>query len=263
MSGLRLVPILMTAWLAVGVVAAQAAVKTQVVEYKQGDTTLEGFLAYDDSIQGKRPGILVVDEWGGLVDYGKHRAEMLAKLGYVAFAADIYGKGVRPTTPQAKGKEAGKYMKDRSLLRERAEAGLDQLKNNPMVDKNQIGAIGFCFGGSTVLELARSGADVEGVVGFHAGLSNPDPADAKNIKGKVLILHGADDPLVNKGQVDAFEKEMKATKVDWQVVLYSHTMHSFTNPKSNDPAHGAQYNPESERRAWLAMQDFFHEIFKK
>jgi dienelactone hydrolase len=187
---------------------------------------------------------------------------MLAKLGYVAFAADIYGKGVRPTTPQAKGQEAGKYMKDRKLLRARAEAGLDQLKNNPMVDTNHLAAIGFCFGGSTVLELARSGADLKSVVGFHAGLSNPNPADANNIKAKVLILHGADDPLVNKAQVDAFEKEMGATKVDWQVVLYGHTLHSFSNPEANDPAHGAQYNADTDRRAWQAMQDFFNETLK-
>jgi dienelactone hydrolase len=253
----------MAAALLMSAVAAQAALKTQVVEYKQGDTALEGYLAYDDAQQGKRPGVLVVDEWGGLVAYGKHRADMLAQLGYVAFAADIYGKGVRPTTPQAKGQEVGKYMKDRNLLRARAIAGLDQLRNNPMVDASRIGAIGFCFGGTTVLELARSGANVAGVVGFHAGLSNPAPADANNIKAKVLILHGADDPLVNRAQVDAFEKEMDATKADWQVVLYSHTMHSFSNPASNDPAHGIQYNPDTDRRSWQAMRDFFNEIFMK
>lgn len=263
MSGFRLVPALAAGILLSSLVTAEAALKTQVVEYKQGDTTLEGYLAYDDAQQGKRPGILVVDEWGGLVDYGKHRADMLAKLGYVAFAADIYGKGVRPTTPQAKGQEAGKYMKDRPLLRERAEAGLKQLTSNALVDPARVGAIGFCFGGSSVLELARAGADLKGVVGFHAGLSNPKPADANNIKAKVLILHGADDPLVNKAQVDAFEKEMGATKVDWQVVLYSHTMHSFSNPESNDPAHGAQYNAESDHRSWQAMQDFFRDTFKQ
>jgi len=263
MRGLRVVPVLAAGLLLSSFVAAQAAIKTKVVEYKQGDTTLEGYLAYDDAQKGKRPGVLVVDEWGGLVAYGKHRAEMLAKLGYVAFAADIYGKGVRPSTPQAKGQEAGKYMKDRGLLRERAEAGLKQLASNPLVDPKRIGAIGFCFGGGAVLELARSGADLSGLVGFHAALGNPTPADANNIKAKVLILHGADDPLVNKTEVDAFENEMKATKVDWQVVLYSHTMHAFSNPESHDPAHGVQYHADSDRRSWQAMQDFFRETFKK
>lgn len=251
MKATRLVPIMALALIGLcSIGSANAAIKTQVVEYKQGDAVLEGFLAYDDAVQGKRPGVLVVDEWGGLVDYGKMRAEMLAKLGYVAFAADIYGKGIRPTTPQAKGQEMGKYMKDRALLRARSEAGLQQLEKNPMVDTKRIGAIGFCFGGAAVLELARSGADIAGVVTFHGALGNPTPADDNNIKAKVLVLHGADDPVVNKAQVDAFEKNMQATKVDWQVVLYSHTLHSFTNKLSNDPAHGAQYNAESDQRSW-------------
>jgi dienelactone hydrolase len=254
---------LMAAWLAGGLAAAEAAVKTMTVEYKQGDVTLEGFLAYDDTVQGQRPGVLVVHEWGGLEDYTKTRAEMLAKLGYVAFAADIYGKGVRPTTPQAKGQEAGKYGRNRGLLRERVRAGLDEMKKNPMVDTSRVAAIGYCFGGGAVLELARSGAEVGGVVTFHGSLSNPNPQDAANIKAKVLVLHGANDPLVPQKDVEQFQKEMLGAKVDLQFVAYSNTIHSFTNPKSNDPAHGVQYNPESDRRSWQAMQDFFNEIFKK
>jgi dienelactone hydrolase len=243
--------------------SAQAAIKIQLVEYKQGDTTLEGYLAYDDAVQGKRPGVLVVHEWDGLGDYAKMRAEMLAKLGYVAFAADIYGKGVRPKGPQESGAEAGKYMRDRALLRPRALAGLDQLKNNPMVDPSKIAAIGYCFGGSTVLELARSGADIAGVVTFHGGLSNPNPEDAKKIKAKVLVLHGAADPLVTQKDVDQFKQDMRDAKVDLQFVAYSGTLHAFTNPKVNDPAHGVQYNELSDKRSWQSMRDFFKEIFKE
>jgi dienelactone hydrolase len=243
--------------------STQAAIKTQLVEYKQGDTTLEGYLAYDDAVQGKRPGVLVVHEWDGLGDYAKKRAEMLAQLGYVAFAADIYGKGVRPKGPQESGAEAGKYMKDRNLLRARALAGLDQLKNNSMVDPNKIAAIGYCFGGSTVLELARSGADLAGVVTFHGGLSNPNPEDAKKIKAKVLVLHGADDALVAQTDVEQFQKDMRDAKVDLTFVAYSGTVHAFTNPSVNDPAHGVQYNARSDQRSWQAMRDFFAEIFGK
>lgn len=240
---------------------ARAAIKTQLVEYKQGDTTLEGYLAYDDSIQGKRPGVLVVHEWDGLGDYAKMRADMLAKLGYVAFAADIYGKGVRPKGPQESAAESSKYGRDRALMRARALAGLDQLKNNPMVDTNKIAAIGYCFGGTTVLELARSGADIAGVVTFHGGLSNPNPEDAKKIKAKVLVLAGADDPLVPPKDIEQFQKDMRDAKVDLSYVSYSGTLHAFTNPKVNDPAHGVQYNARSDKRSWQAMRDFFAEIF--
>jgi dienelactone hydrolase len=203
----------------------------------------------------------VVHEWDGLGDYAKMRADMLAKLGYVAFAADIYGKGVRPKGPQESGAEASKYGRDRALMRARVLAGLDQLRNNPMVDTNKIAAIGYCFGGTTVLELARSGADIAGVVTFHGGLSNPAPEDARKIKAKVLVLAGADDPLVPQKDIDQFTKDMRDAKVDLQYVAYSGTLHAFTNPSVNDPAHGVQYNAASDKRSWQAMRDFFAEVF--
>jgi dienelactone hydrolase len=243
--------------------SARAEIKTQTIDYKQGDATLEGYLAYDDANSAKRPGIIVAHEWGGLTPYEKMRSEQLAKLGFVAFAADIYGKGVRPTSVPDKMAQSGKYSNDRTLLRARMTAALDLLRRDARVDTGKIAAIGFCFGGTAVLELARSGAEIAGVVTFHGGLSNPSPQDDRNIKGRVLVLHGADDPLVPKAAVDALEKQLTDAKVDWQVVLYSGTVHSFTNPASNDPAHGVLYNERSDGRSWIAMQDFLREVFTK
>jgi dienelactone hydrolase len=245
--------------------SAQARLVTKTVEYRQGETTLEGYLAYDDSIKGKRPGVLVLHEWLGVGAYEKMRAEQLAALGYVAFAADIYGKGVRPATAELAAKEAGKYRgNDRTLIRERAKAGLAKLASFPEVDPNRLAAIGYCFGGTAALELARSGADTKGTVSFHGGLNTPNPAEARNIKGKVLALHGADDPYVPPAEVAAFQQEMRAAKVDWQMVYYGGAVHSFSNPKSgNDPAKGAAYNEKADRRSWEAMQAFFNELFPK
>jgi dienelactone hydrolase len=240
-----------------------AAIHTETVEYKQGDTTLEGFVAYDDAIQGKRPGILVVHQWMGLTDYEKNRAEMLAQLGYVAFCADIYGKGVRPQNTAEAGAQAGKYKNDRQLLRARVNAGLDALRQQPRVDPKRIAAIGYCFGGTTVLELARSGADIAGVVSFHGGLDAPNPDDGKNIKCKVLVCHGADDPFSSPQDIAAFENEMRKGGVDWQLIKYGGAVHSFTQPNAgNDNSKGAAYNEKADVRSWDAMRQFFAEIFK-
>ncbi|QWV95565.1 dienelactone hydrolase family protein [Geomonas oryzisoli] len=242
---------------------ASAGVVGQNVDYRQGDTVLEGYVAYDDSIKGTRPGILVIHEWTGVTAYEKMRVEQLAKLGYVAFAADIYGKGVRPTGPEQAAKEAGKYRgNDRSLLRARGAAGLARLASYPQVDPKRLAVMGYCFGGTAALELARSGADVLGTVSFHGGLSTPNPADARNIRGKVLALHGADDPYVKADEVAAFQKEMRDAKVDWQMNFYGNAVHSFTNPKSgNDNSKGAAYNEKADRRSFEAMKLFFNEIF--
>ncbi len=249
--------------LALGASAASGEVRTKVVEYKQGNTALEGFLAWDDAVKGPRPGVLVVHEWTGLGRYVKSRAEQLAKLGYVAFCADIYGKGVRPATPEEAAKTAAIYKNDRALTRARVNAALDVLRANPLVDQKRIAAIGYCFGGMVVLELARSGADVAGVVTFHGALDTPTPADAKNIRCKVLALQGGDDPFVGPKDVAAFEKEMRDAHVDWQLVQYGGAVHSYTNPDAgNDNAKGAAYNAQADRRSWQAMKDFFAEIFR-
>jgi len=244
---------------------AEAKLVKKTVDYRQGVTVLEGYLAYDDAFKGKRPGVLVLHEWNGLGTYVKHRVEQLARLGYVAFGADIYGKGIRPATPEAAAREAAKYRgADRSLLRERGLAGLDELRKQPNVDAGRLAAIGYCFGGTAVLELARSGADLKGVVSFHGGLDTPNPADARNIRAKVLVFHGADDPHVPPPQVAAFQEEMRKGGVDWQMVFYGGAVHSFTNPDSgNDLSKGVAYNEKADRRSWEAMKLFLAEIFRK
>ncbi|MBI3853827.1 MAG: dienelactone hydrolase family protein [Verrucomicrobia bacterium] len=243
--------------------AAKAQLHTEPVEYKQGNTKLEGWLAYDSSVKGKRPGVLIVHQWKGLTDYEKKRAEMLAKLGYNVFALDIYGKGVRPTNPKDAGAEAGKYKSDRALLRARAQAGLAILKQHELTDSKRVAAIGYCFGGTTVIELARSGADIAGVVSFHGGLDSPKPEDGKNIRCKVLALHGADDPFVPAKDLDAFEAEMKQSGVDYQLVKYKGAVHSFTDWNAgSDNSKGAAYNKRADEQSWEAMKQFFAKIFK-
>ena len=280
------------------VITARAQMHTKLVEYRDGDATLEGYEAYDDSIiKGKRPAVLVVHQWMGLTDYEKGRAEMLAKLGYNVFAVDIYGKGVRPKDTKEAGTLAGKYKADRELMRRRVNAGLRVLEQDPLTDTKKVAAIGYCFGGTTVIELALSGADVNGVVSFHGGLDAPKPEDAKNIKCKVLelarsgadiagvvcfhggldspkpdegknikckvlVLHGADDPMTTPKDMAAFQEEMKKAKVDWQLVLYGGAVHSFTQKDAgSDNSKGAAYNEQADLRSWAAMQQFFGEIF--
>jgi dienelactone hydrolase len=239
---------------ALAVSVASATIRTQVVEYRQGDTVLQGYLAYDDAVRTPRPGVLVVHDWNGLDEYEMRRARELAGLGYVAFAADIYGKGVRPKTTQESGAQAGKYRQDVALFRARLNASLDALATHPRVNRTKLGAIGYCFGGGGVLELARSGAPVGGVVSFHGSLGTPRSEDATNIKGKVLSIQGADDPAIPKEALLGFIKEMREAKVDYQIELYNLAVHAFTVP-------GPSYDEKSDRRSWESMRDFFREVF--
>jgi len=256
-TGLLLIPALLAT------LSVRAELVSKTVEYKQGDTVLEGYLVYDNVAQGKRAGVLVVHQWQGLGAYEKKRAEMLAGLGYNVFAVDIYGKGIRPDNPRDAGAEAGKFKDNRPLLRARVRAGLDVLTRHELTDTKRIAAIGYCFGGTTVLELARSGADLAGVVSFHGGLSSPTPGDAKNIKAKVLALHGADDPFVPAAEVAAFEDEMRQGGVDWQLIAYGGAVHSFTHwDAGSDISKGAAYNERADKRSWEAMKQFFAELFK-
>jgi dienelactone hydrolase len=244
-------------------IGIHAAVQFQKVEYKQADTVCEGLLVYDDLFQGKRSGVIIAHQWKGLTDYEKGRAEMLALRGHVVLCADVYGKGIRADNPKDASALAAKYKSDRALLRARINAALDFLRAQERVNSNQIAAMGYCFGGTTVLELARSGADVKGVVSFHGGLSTPNPADAKNIKGKVLALHGADDPFVPDPEVLAFQKEMRDAKVDWQLVAYGGAVHSFTDRSAgNDNSKGSAYNAQADLRSWREMKMFFDEVLR-
>ncbi len=239
-----------------------AEIREQALEYTAGGVTCEGWRVFDDAKTGKQPGVLIIHQWTGLTDYEKMRARMLANLGYTVFAADVYGKGVRPQPP-ASGQEAGKYKKDRPLFRERMKAALDVLRKDEHADPQRLAAIGYCFGGTGVLELARSGAGLKGVVSFHGGLDSPTPDDGKNIRARVLVLHGADDATIAAKDFAAFENEMKSASVDYKIIQYPGAVHAFTQKMAgNDKSKGVAYNAEADAKSWEAMKNFFSEVFK-
>jgi dienelactone hydrolase len=239
-------------------------VKTQKVDYRDGDVVLVGYLTYDDAIEGKRPGVLVCHEWWGNNEYSRERAEQLAGLGYVAFALDMYGDGRTTEDPKKAGEMAGIVRSDGALVRRRAGAGLKVLAESPRVDPERIAAIGYCMGGTVALELARSGADLAAVVCFHGGLGTKEPAKAGAIKGKVLVCNGAEDEFVPDQERVGFEKEMKDADVDYVFIDYAGAVHAFTNPGAD--AHnlpGVAYNETADRRSWRHMIDLFDEALGK
>ena len=236
--------------------------KTETLEYKDGDVACRGFLAVPDGTD-KRPGIVIAHEAPGLDEHPKKRARMLAELGYVALALDMYGGG-RTVSGEETMKAMGPFRESASLTRGRARAALDALAKQPRVDAGRLGAMGYCFGGLVVLELARSGAPLKGVVSFHGILETKTPQDAKNVKGKILVCTGADDPLVPPEQVLGFQKEMTEAKVDWQVVTYGGTKHAFTNVDADKVGRDAlAYNKSADMRSWEAMRDFWGEVMGK
>jgi len=242
---------------------ALAALVEAPVEYQHDGTPLEGFHVYDDRIDGPRPGILIIHQWTGLTDYEKGRARQLAGMGYNVLAADIYGKGIRPQPPEA-GQVAGQYKGDRELFRGRLLAGLEVLRNDGRTDATKLAAIGYCFGGTGVLELARCGADVDGVVSFHGGLGAAEGKEARKdqLKAKVLICHGADDPFVPEDEIRNFIVEMREAGADYQFVVYADAVHAFTQKMAGDDnSKGAAYNAAADRRSWAHMKLFFDEIF--
>ena len=240
--------------------SAHAELVKKKFEYKQGDTALEGYIASDSKYQGKRPAILIFPQYTGPSDFERDVADKLATLGYVAMVADVYGVGIRPPAPKEAGAEMGKYLKDRPLLRARTKAALDRLASESNVNPEKIGTIGYCFGGAGVLELGRQGANVKALVSLHGTLNSPTLDDGKNIKGKVLVLHGADDPAVPVTDVNNFIEEMKKGSVDLTFTSYSDTKHSFTLPSAgSDKTRSSFYNPISARRAWASMIDFLDE----
>jgi dienelactone hydrolase len=248
--------------------STQAAIVTRDIDYTHAGTQLRGFLAYDDSLTagGKLPGVLVVHEWWGLNDYAKGRAVQLAKLGYVAFALDMYGAGVVTTDKAKAGALAGPFY-NKPLMAERAQAGLDQLLGTGLVDPSRVAAIGYCFGGSTVQALAYSGAPLAGIVSFHGGLIPATPETAAMTKAKILICHGALDPSEKPEEISAYIKSMNDTRLDYQFNEYAGAFHAFTNPDADKLAalNGLQgfiaYSPSADRRSWADMQVFFSEIF--
>jgi dienelactone hydrolase len=256
---------ILTAVLTLSLAAAQAsaAIQTKEIDYQDGGTTLRGLLAWNDKINGLKPGVLVIHQWMGLTDHEKKAAIKLAEAGYTAFAADIYGKGQAPKNQKEAGELAGKYKADRALYRSRIQAGLDTLKKQGGVDVKNLAVIGYCFGGGGALEAARANMDVKGVVSFHGSLDNPDAARPV-IQPKVLVLHGAEDPYADAKQVAALEKELTESKADWQLVKYSGAVHAFTQPEAgNDKSKGAAYDAAADRRSWAALQAFFQELFSK
>ena len=240
---------------------AGAKMRTKVVEYKDGDVVLQGYAAWDDGFKDPRPGILVVHEWMGHGPYARRRAEMLAKQGYTAFALDMYGKGVFAKDHEEAAKLAGVYFNDRAAMRRRASAGLEELKKLPYVDPTKLAAIGYCFGGTTVLELARMGADLKGVASFHGNLATPTPA-TETPKAKIAVYQGADDAMTMPA-VPAFQDEMRKVKADWQFTAYGGAVHSFTVAEAgNDNSKGMAYNKEADERSWKSLLAFFDEIFR-
>lgn len=246
---------------------ASGPVTESVLEYKQGDTVLEGFVARPATKDLKRrPAIVIVHAWMGITDYEKTRAKQIAsELGYVAFAADIYGKATRPKNQEEAAQFAGKYRDgDRKLLRERINAAIAEAKKRRDVDPTKVIVAGYCFGGTAALEAGRSGADVAGIVSFHGGLNTKSPDDAKKIKGKVLALHGGDDPYVPVSEVQAFEDEMRKAGVDWQLISYGGAVHSFTHfDQPMKPGAGAGYNEKADKRSWIAFKNFTEEVFNR
>ena len=237
------------------------AIREQLIEYRDGDTILEGFFCHDDSRPEPRPAVLISHAWGGRDEFVERKARRLAWRGYAAFALDMYGKGRRGTTHEQCSALIAPFMQDRALLARRITAALQALRGLPQVDPRRIAAMGFCFGGLCVLDLARSGADVRGVVAFHA-LLKPSGLPARRIGAKVMVLHGYDDPMAPPEDVLAIAKELTAAGADWKLHAYGHTVHAFTHPQANDPANGLQYNETADRRSWHALMQFLEEVLR-
>ena len=243
---------------------AEAKVVTKEVPYGHNKVKLVGYLAYDDAAKGKRPGVLVVHEWWGLNEYAKKRARQLAGIGYVAFAVDMYGGGKVTTHPQQAGEWTKMITGNVSQWQERANAGLDVIKKDPHVDPKRIAAIGYCFGGATVQQMAYSGADLRGVVSFHGSPLPVPEGQAKQVKAKILILHGASDPLVKDAQIQNYVAAMEKSGLDWQMIFYGGAKHSFTNPDADKAGMDAlKYSPSADKRSWEHMKLFFNEVLSK
>ena len=239
------------------------SIRTRLVEYAEGDNDFAGMLAWNDVTAAPRPGILIAHTIAGRSDFEAGKARQLAELGYVAFALDVYGKGTQGSDLATNRSWMKALLADREELQRRLQGALQTLRAQPEVDARRTAAIGFCFGGLCALDIARTGADVAGVVSFHGLFSAPDNTAGNSISAKVLVLHGWDDPMATPDAVTALAAELTAMRADWQVHAYGNTMHAFTNPAANEPASGKDYNRSADERSWLAMKNFLAELFGK
>jgi dienelactone hydrolase len=249
----------------IGLASAQAAIKGEEVEYKAGNTVHKGYLVYDDAVTGKRPGVLVVHEWWGHNKHARNSARKLAEAGYVALALDMYGDGKQANHPDQAGKFSGEVGKNLPLMKSRFEAGMKLLEKQSRVDARRLAAIGYCFGGSVVLEMARAGENLRGVASFHGGLATEHPAQRGKVKARVLVMNGAEDPFVPAEQIVAFKKEMENAKVDYKFVNYPGAKHAFTNPDADANAAKFEmplaYNARADQESWAELQSFLKSIF--
>jgi dienelactone hydrolase len=239
----------------------------KTVEYSAQGVVMKGYLAYDENVKGKRGGVLVVPEWWGLNDYARRRARMLAELGYTALAVDMYGEGKVVTTPDEAGKLSSEAMKNFEATKARFTATVDFLKGQPTIDPNRMAAIGYCFGGGVVLNMARQGVDLKGVVSFHGSLTAVKPAQAGSVKAKILVLSGGADKFATPDQIEAFKQEMKAADADFRFISYPGALHSFTNPEATELGKKFNmpmaYNEKADKESWNEMKGFLSTVLKK
>jgi dienelactone hydrolase len=251
----------------VSVATAEPRIVEKTVDYSAQGVVMKGYLAYDKNITGKRPAVLVAPEWWGLNDYARKRARMLAELGYTALAVDMYGDGKVVTTPDDAGKLSSEVMKNSEVAKARFMAATDFLKEQPSVDPNRIAAIGYCFGGGVVLNMARQGVDLRGVASFHGGLTAVKPAQPGSVKAKILVLNGGADKFITPEQIEAFEREMKSAGADFRFISYPGALHSFTNPEATELGKKFNmpiaYNAEADRKSWGELKEFLKNIFKE
>ena len=236
-------------------------IDTRTIEYRDGDTILESYMAWDDSGSDARPGVLISHAWAGRGEHEEHKADQLAELGYVGFALDLYGKGKLGTSKEENAALMQPLLDDRSMLQRRITLALDIIRKQKEVDSLRVAAMGFCFGGLCVLDLARTGADIAGVASFHGLFGQPGNTSGNKITAKVLVLHGWDDPMAKPDQVLGLAEELTAMGADWQIHAYGNTMHAFTNPAADDPGFGTVYDADADRRSWQNLQLFLAEIF--
>ena len=233
----------------------------RTVEYTHGGVTLEAFMAWDDAIAGPRPGVAIAHAWSDRSPFEENKARALAAQGYVGFALDLYGKGVRGGSPEENGALMQPFLDDRAMLQERLGVAIASMRAQDEVDTARTAAIGYCFGGLCVLDVARTGADIGGVASFHGLLGAPGNTDGNAISAKVLVLHGNEDPMVPVDTVVALQEELTAAGADWQIHTYGNALHSFTNPDANDRDFGTVYDASADRRSWQSLINFLAEVF--